>query len=357
MQKMHKSRRVEVPGKDRSKQLNAGSPPGWSRSTPVETTESMQPPTDAVVCAIISTWYEADIIAASVKSCFDNGCSRVLILDNNSPDDTVAVAVAAGAEVGEVYATDFYDDDLRIRKQNELAQKLVEQTKAADMWIITLDADEFMAGTRGEPVATTLRRMPANVRTVGSTCVDLYPDSPDAYVRGEHPAKYMTYGLHRFTRVYCGRHHWKHVALRYHNGVFDIAQHRGNHWCAAASKHTTVHEPFDFDLRMFHAPLRNRSDAEARLQTLCGKSSTLGGLRRSAGDDEVTGNNGSIKKWRSLDDIYNKRWDRVEYPHSQLFGRDVVGIALYRWDKIFPELAGMFNNNVAPSGLLNILGE
>ena len=150
----------------------------------------------------------------------------------------------------------------------------------------------------------------------------------------------MDMGVLRFARVFCHCKHWKHVSLRYFNGVFDIAQHRGNHWCSVARQDIHIAEVPSVDMRLFHAPIRNRVDAEARLLALCGKDPKLGGLRRCAGDDDVTGNNGGIKKWRSLDHIYNRRWNLVEFPHSQMFGRDIVGIELYRWDVIYPELAG-----------------
>jgi len=340
MQTVRQPRGLAIPGTKHSVALNSGSPKGWVKSTAVALAAAMQAPTDAPVYAIISTWFEADIIEASVKHCFANGCSRVLLLDNKSPDDTVAVAVAAGAEIGEIYETQFYDDDLRILKQNEIAKRLVAESGASDVWVVSLDADEFLTGLDGEPFATTLRRLPPGIRTAGSSCVDLYPTSPEQYVRGRHPATCMDSGVFRFARVFCHCKHWKHVPLRYTDGVFDIAQHRGNHWCAARDAGVAVAELAGLDMRLIHAPIRNRVDAEARLLALCGKDPKLGGLRRCSGDDDVTGSNGGIKKWRSLDHIYHHRWNLVEYPHSQVFGRSVVGIELYPWAVIYPELAG-----------------
>jgi hypothetical protein len=46
--------------------------------------------------AIVVTWMEADVIAATVANALAQGCDRVLLVDNDSPDDTVARAVAAG---------------------------------------------------------------------------------------------------------------------------------------------------------------------------------------------------------------------------------------------------------------------
>ena len=47
--------------------------------------------------AIIGTWMEADVIEATVRNAFTQGCERVFLVDNDSPDDTVERALAAGA--------------------------------------------------------------------------------------------------------------------------------------------------------------------------------------------------------------------------------------------------------------------
>ena len=49
--------------------------------------------------AIVGTWMEADVIEATVKNAFTQGCERVFLVDNESPDDTVEKAIAAGAEL------------------------------------------------------------------------------------------------------------------------------------------------------------------------------------------------------------------------------------------------------------------
>ena len=55
--------------------------------------------------AIVVTWMEADVIAATVRNAFAQGCERVLLVDNDSPDDTVAKAEAAGAELARSFST------------------------------------------------------------------------------------------------------------------------------------------------------------------------------------------------------------------------------------------------------------
>ena len=46
--------------------------------------------------AIVVTWMEADVIEATVPNALAQGCDRVLLVDNDSPDDTVPEAEAAG---------------------------------------------------------------------------------------------------------------------------------------------------------------------------------------------------------------------------------------------------------------------
>jgi len=49
---------------------------------------------------LVTAWMEGDVIAATVANAFNQGCERVFLLDNDSPDDTVAQAQGAGAELG-----------------------------------------------------------------------------------------------------------------------------------------------------------------------------------------------------------------------------------------------------------------
>ena len=53
--------------------------------------------------ATICTWYEADVVYATVKNAFAQGCDRVFIIDNSSPDNTIEEALSAGATLARVY--------------------------------------------------------------------------------------------------------------------------------------------------------------------------------------------------------------------------------------------------------------
>lgn len=327
-------------GQARFNELNGGAPLGWkSRHPEVVDFDPIRGAEPISLVAIISTWFDADIIEASVKNCFAQGCERVLLIDNASPDDSIEIAEAAGASLAEYYKTDLYDEDLRIFTQNRLIKKLVER-ESEPLWIMTLDADEFPIGPRGVRIADYLASLPKHIRAVGSSAIDLYPKSPTEYVIGQHPAACMTHGVHRIGR-YCPSKHWKHAILRY-DGIFDMAQSRGNHFPAFAPlDRQEILEP-DADCLIFHAPVRREEDARKRLSALC----VLGtdGIPRCSGDDQVTGNNGSIKRWRSLDAIFAKRWHEVELPHTHVYGRSVTGVALYPWRRLVPSLAHLFGS-------------
>src|SRR3569623_1577160 len=53
---------------------------------------------------LVAAWYEADIIGDCVRHQFAQGCERVFLIDNGSPDDTIEQAQAAGAELAASYS-------------------------------------------------------------------------------------------------------------------------------------------------------------------------------------------------------------------------------------------------------------
>lgn len=318
--------RNSLPGFVNHRNLNGGCPAGWIVDQPASEAVELGEPRDIDLCAVIATWKDWDIIGASVRNCFEQGCARVLILDNDSRDDTVERAKAAGAEIAKVYATEYYDDDLLNKLRNDTIKCEVERSKR-ECWWIALDADEFpvVPGT----LKQYLSRLPQHIRTVGFDAIDLYPTGME-YVVGEYPWHCYDMGWRRsggFKRYgqHCG--HWKHPVVQY-NGLWDIGVSRGGH-CPSAPKSMHIVEP-DGMRWIFHAPLRRREDAERRLKALCNG--------RSEWDDHVTGKQGAIKRWSSLKAIYEGRWDAVDIPHTQMYGRAVVGIALYPWRVIAPEL-------------------
>lgn len=327
--------RGNAPGQRRNRELNGGAPPGWVRvQLHVEKVE-LREPTLAPIYAVVSSWHDADVIEATVRNCFDQGCERVYLLDNASPDNTAEVARAAGVNDVITYRTEFYDDDLRVRKQNEIVRRVTAEERHPELWWIVLDADEFPAGRDGKTVAALLRSLPAQINTVGSDFIDLYPSNGEAYRIGAHPALCMSRGVWRRggIRHYCACGHWKHAIVRYRDGIHDLAHFRGNHGLAASKQNRGVVLAVEsqFDVPFFHAPIREESATRARLNALCESG-------RNQWDDHVTNSQGAIKRWQALDNIYAGRWREVNLPHTQVYGRSVTGLALYPWRVLAPSV-------------------
>ena len=57
-----------------------------------------------------------------MANAFAQGCERVFLVDNDSRDDTVAEAVAAGAVLAETFATEQYDEVLRLEIMNRVVR-------------------------------------------------------------------------------------------------------------------------------------------------------------------------------------------------------------------------------------------
>lgn len=325
-----------LPGVRNGMRLNWGAAPGMS----VAKTKLMDFRENAFGCvndfglhAIVSTWHEQDIIEATVLNCFRQGCDSVTILDNNSQDDTVERAVSVGASVGEIYSTDAYDDDLRIRKQNEIARGIAESAKSGAVWILCLDADEFIHGSGGMTVRDTLQTVPAIVRTVGCFSYDMYPEGHSSYVRKTHPAQSMKKCIQRRTNT-CGLFHWKHCAIRYNAPEYDMCQNRGNH-DVATRRGLVVYESSSHALHMIHAPYRNYEDSVARLNLLCGTSF---GKKRSHLDDDVTGNAGAIRRLQNIDNAYEGNFRDISLPHNCFYGREIVGAVPYPLSSYCPDI-------------------
>jgi len=335
-------------GLTRHKELNGGAPPNWRSILPnpkqVEQDQEASPPK---LYAIVSSWYDADIIEANIKNCFAQGASRVFLLDNTSPDNTIELAQKAGAILAKEYKTEVYDEDLRIHLQNELILSETTLRQESDLWWMVLDSDEFPTGKDGRTIIETIRGLPPEIRMVGCDSVDLYPTKDQHYTAG-HPALCMTHGVWRrggmIEGTNCG--HWKHPLIRLLNGQRDIAHNRGNHTVTVPNdsplkqtgspilqERLTKHSIFEphFDITLFHAPIRSREAAQRRLEALCS-------TQRNKWDDQVTKNQGAIKRWESLNAIFEERWEDVELPHTQMYGRSIRGLALYPWQVLLPNL-------------------
>ena len=113
-----------------SLQLNVGR--RWSRA--VKNPQKPDPLLPVRLYGIVATWCEGDVIEATVHNAFTQGCERVFIVDNESPDDTVKRAAVAGAEIARVYHTDYYDESRRLAEVKGVINEVSSATDADHVW-------------------------------------------------------------------------------------------------------------------------------------------------------------------------------------------------------------------------------
>ena len=127
------------------------------------------------------------MIAATVRNALTQGCQRVILVDNDSPDDTVDLAIAAGAELGATFSTPQLDELLKIRLLNETVARVSEESPHDHIWWLWLDADEFVHGPGGSTVGEMLTTLDRRFRIVGTRYFNHYPDRRPEHLVGTPP--------------------------------------------------------------------------------------------------------------------------------------------------------------------------
>jgi len=303
----------------------------WKFVQPSETlaaTQQQAPP--FVLYAMISTWYESDIVEAAVRNCFAHGCERVYILDNNSPDGTADIAQKAGAVLALSYSTDFYRDELRIGLLNKTMKAITEEERHSRLWWICLDCDEFIQVPGQQRLVDWLKYLNPRCNCVGAMSFDHYPTDKPENIPGFHPAVFQPYGMLRHLYV-CKNQHWKHPLLRYDNGNWNICHTRGLHapFVKGGEKLIGPQE----GLFLHHFMFREEEFTRQRLKELCQPKPELQNAYRSIVDDNRLNGEGAIKRFKNLDLIYSQQWGLAELCHAQAFKLQ-HGIPVRHWSKL-----------------------
>jgi hypothetical protein len=251
--------------------------------------------------AIVGAWMEEDVIGATVANAFAQGCERVYLVDNDSSDDTVSVALAAGATLASVFATERYDEVLRLEIMNRVVQQESEQTDSEHVWWLWLDADEFPHGPRGMTVSEFLSTLDARFRIVGGRFVNHFPDRKPEYVAGRHPLDYQPLCEEHLLPI-CTLKHRKHPLQRFDRRGESIVSGRGFH--AASSVERPLREPTEA-IYLHHFPYREQRVTRRRLAVLCGTDET-GRRRVQEGDDAA---DGMVQRFELLDAVYRGDWE------------------------------------------------
>lgn len=260
---------------------------------------------------LIVTWKEADVIEATVRNAFAQGCERVLIVDNESPDDTVDQAVAAGAELATTFATDQHDEQVKIRTLNETVARVSADDGRDHIWWLWLDADEFVHGPRGLTVRDYLDGLDRRFRVVGSRYFNHFPDRKPEAITGFHPLDFQPLCEELPADNFCSLGHRKHHLQRFDRTGPPITALYGFH---RTECETTLIEPTE-GCFTHHFPYREESATRERVAALTGKLEALS-PRISTRDREEYRVSGHVsdmsKRARTLDHVYGQVWAKVE---------------------------------------------
>lgn len=296
---------------------------------------------------LIVTWMEGDVIAATVRNAFAQGCDRVFLVDNGSPDDTVAEAVGAGADLALSYETEQLDEDLKFRLLNDQVARLSAEDGRDHIWWMWLDADEFVHGPGGLTVRELLAGLDRRFRIVGSRYFNHYPDRKPECLRGFHPADLQPLCEERAAGNICTIAHRKHHLQRFdRDGPFITSGH-GFHSATAAG---TLVEP-TVNCYTHHFPYRAEADTRTRTEALVGTRGN-GPARVALYDDRTRRNRGMIsdmsRRAKVLDHVYAQRWDQVDRAEARSTRR---GVQPRPWLELVPAADRSSARWYAPSAL------
>ena len=254
--------------------------------------------------AIIGTWMEEDVIEATVRNAFAQGCERVFLVDNDSPDDTVARALGAGAELADSFPTSRYEERLRIRLLNETVSRISIGDCSDHIWWLWLDADQFQHGPRGLTIREYLVNLDRSFRIVGARFFNHYPSDGLQYVSGFHPLDFQPLCEELSFRT-CWAWHRTHPLRRFDRDRpailgDDVGLHR------ASSDEQPLFEPVEavFD---HHFPFRLKEVTLRRLQALFSPAHSSSG--RVDPSDPVHGH--MTARLQALEAVYAQDWEKV----------------------------------------------
>lgn len=257
--------------------------------------------------AILGTWMEEDVVGATVKNAFAQGCDRVFLVDNDSPDDTVVQAVSAGAELVQSFSTDIYDEVLRIRLMNEAVLRISAAEGSQHIWWLWIDADEFPHGPRGLTVRQFLSGLDRQFRIVGAQYINHYPDTAPYYRSAFHPLDFQPLCEHVPAGM-CWLLHNSHPLRRFDRGRPVIGSILGLH--RAHSSERPLVEPTE-SIFVHHFPFREKDVTLRRLRAL---------FRSDAGDSTSRGDSHKVDpeaakymnvRLQSLEAVYSRDWAEV----------------------------------------------
>jgi hypothetical protein len=280
--------------------------------------------------AVLGAWMEADVVEATIRNAKAQGCERVYLVDNDSPDDTVSRACASGAILARTFSTERYDERLRLRHMNDVMRE-VSCSLADDAWWLFLDGDEFPHGPWGMTLREYLATLDRRFRVVGARFFNHYPSAPPHYVRGHHPIDFQPF-CEEISFPMCDKGHRKHPLILFRPDAPQVEADRGFHLVKSEAPLLEPPQP----VFLHHFPFREEAVTRQRLDILL-NANAQGLSRADASEDSATH---MVARHRSMDAVYCGKWDEVLNflaldPHSAtLSAVRPTGVQLRNWWEI-----------------------
>ena len=277
-----------------------------------------------LIYAVAAVWNEEDIVYALVEHLWAQGIDRVFVIDDESDDETVAEAGAAGADVLPARSDGTYSEAVRTARVRD-AMATYTEAAGGDVWWLVVDADEFPRGPDGTTVRDLVERAPGWVDVVGSRVLDHVPSGSREYLPRHPPLPFFPLARW-FRNAFCGRGHWKHPLMRV-RWAGDVYPMTGHHTVGTSDgRRARESGP---TLLTHHFPLRARRRTEEKLR----RAMAPGG-RYGASPDTFTRVR-IRERVRALDDLYTGRYELVA---SGFSGDRRMGIAVSDWRALVPPL-------------------
>ena len=255
--------------------------------------------------AVMCVWNEEDVIAATVRHAFAQGCSAVYIVDNGSKDGTVAAAQEAGAVLAASFKSKYFNEDLKVTYLNEVVRRWNAAHDPEHVWWLFADADEFPALDGGMCLVDFLSALSPAVRGVHGHLYNHLPTHPPYLGAGRHPADFMP--------LCEGAGGGKVPLLRYDRGHAHL-------WSIGGAHDVVTHgEPLPVvqdALHIHHFPHRNPQNTCARLKKLV--------FRNDDGTSRADWHDNFLKQVGTDFSQYNSRFDELKRMYSSNLGKQLL---------------------------------
>lgn len=141
--------------------------------------------------AVMCVWNEEDIIEATVKHAFAQGCDNVYIVDNGSTDNTVRIAVKAGAKLAIQFKSKYFNEREKIAHLNAVVQCYTSKAPEDYVWWLYIDADEFPQINGGIQIKDFVNALGTDIVGIQGFMFEHIPTHPPYYIEGYHPIDFM----------------------------------------------------------------------------------------------------------------------------------------------------------------------